>query len=35
VAKSRASRALDAFRSAGRDFLVDVASGIISGTITS
>jgi hypothetical protein len=34
-AKGRARRALEAFRSAGRDFLVDVASGIVSGTITS
>lgn len=33
-AKSRARRAMEAVRSAGRDFIVDVASGVTTGTIT-
>jgi hypothetical protein len=32
-AKSRAKRALEAVRGAGRDFLVDVASGVVTGQI--
>jgi hypothetical protein len=32
-AKSHAKRILDGFRSAGRDFLVDVASGVVTGQI--
>jgi hypothetical protein len=33
-AKSRARRILDGFRAAGRDFAVDVASGIVTGQIS-
>jgi hypothetical protein len=33
-ATSRARRALEAVRSAGRDFLVDVASGVVTGQIS-
>jgi Mn-dependent DtxR family transcriptional regulator len=33
-AKGKARRALDAVTSAGRDFLVDVASGVVTGQIT-
>ncbi len=33
-AKSRARRALDAFLAAGRDFAVDVASGVATGAIS-
>ena len=33
--RSRAKRALEAFGAAGRDFLVDVASGVTTGAVTS
>jgi hypothetical protein len=33
-AKNRARRILDGFRAAGRDFLVDVASGVVTGQIS-
>ncbi|TFV49535.1 hypothetical protein [Blastococcus sp. TF02A-35] len=33
-AKSRAKRILEGFRSASRDFIVDVASGVVTGQIS-